>query len=195
MIHFKTLIIGVVGLIVAVTSGCMAEEASKTVDDILGRSYQEMKVSSTSINEANRLLTQTVAQKKQNEPQGDNLSPALSFDEVEGANCYAIYMFDKTANHWLHWRAIVTNATDLEQGAYTETKDYIGPYPPKSRDHSYCIEVYALKHKPTNEIGKMDGTNSYEKVVKALDHVNDESGNILGYGSVTGYYKHGDMTK
>ena len=29
MIHFKTLIIGVVGLIVAVTSGCMAEEARR----------------------------------------------------------------------------------------------------------------------------------------------------------------------
>lgn len=188
--------IGVIwGLMLAVTlMGCMASEPDQTVEEILDRTYQEIKVESHSINREGRLGVQMAAKKKNN-PKGENLSPALNFEPVEGASCYAIYMIDKTAHNWLHWRVTVMEAKSLEEGTFKDVKEYIGPYPPKGKDHSYQIEVYALKELPSQTIGKMDASNSYVKMVKALDETNGSTGNILGYGTIMGYYRQGDTNK
>lgn len=66
---------------------------------------------------------------------GKNVSPQLSWEPVEGAKSYVIYMVDTSAGNWLHWRAGNITETTLEQGSATEC-EYIGPYPP-SGTHNY----------------------------------------------------------
>ena len=136
-------------------------------------------VSSESITADGRLLTVTAANRNPNRPKGENQSPQLTFSAVEDATCYVIVMFDTKAK-WLH--ALVTDVTETElaQGAYTNTKQYIGPYPPKGTgSHPYRIEVFALKAAPDKVTGKMNAKNSYEKIVSSLDTANGEEGNIL----------------
>ena len=36
---------------------------------------------------------------------GENVSPQLSWEPVDGAECYAIYMVDTSANCWIHWKS------------------------------------------------------------------------------------------
>ena len=154
-----------------------------------------MVVTSESINEAGRLLTVTAANRSPNRPRGENVSPQLTFTPVEGAACYAIIMFDTKAN-WLHGLVTDVTETELEQGAYTGTKQYIGPYPPKGTgDHPYRVEVFALKAAPDKVIGKMNAKNNYEKMVTGLDTANGEAGNILLRGHVEGLYAYGDATE
>lgn len=160
-------------------SSCSRSEFSDLSLDV-----PNIDVTSASIDVNGRLDTATTADKKQNDPRGSNQSPQTSWASVEGAACYAVVMFDESAN-WLHW--IQTNITDqsLEQGAYTLTSDYVGPYPPKgSGDHRYRIEVFALEQAPTVSVGKLDKSNSYADVVRTLD----ENGGILARGYVVGSY-------
>ena len=138
-----------------------------------------------------KLLTVTAADKKPNAPLGENQSPALSWESVEGANYYAVIMFDETAN-WLHF--LVTDITDtqIEQGKYSGAKVYIGPYPPKSTGvHTYRVEVFAIKEKPNNAIGEVDSKGSYSGIVNNLNQVGGHSDNILARGYITGTYQNG----
>ncbi len=92
-----------------------------------------------------KLLTAVAADKKPNSPLGENQSPALSWESVEDANYYAIIMFDESAN-WLHFFKTDITTTSIEQGKYTDSEVYVGPYPPKSSGlHNYRIEVFAIK--------------------------------------------------
>ena len=54
----------------------------------------KIKVTSESLTSEGKWLT-TINSKKGN-PAGSNQSPQLSWDKVEGANCYAIYMVDNS---------------------------------------------------------------------------------------------------
>ena len=86
-------------------------------------------------------------------------------------------------------------AKPLGEGTFQDTKEYIGPYPPIGEEHSYQIEVYALKEVPSQVIGKMDRGNTYIKMVKALDESNGSIGNIIGYGTIMGYYGQEDANR
>lgn len=152
------------------------------------------QVTSQSITDDGRLITLCAANRSPNKPRGENQSPQLSFAPVEGAACYAIYMFDVTAN-WLHMAVVGVTETDLPLGAYTGTKQYIGPYPPKGTgDHRYVIEVFALKAIPDKVVGKMNASNKYEKIVASLDLAGGQEGNILWRGTIEGLYRNGDNT-
>ena len=140
-----------------------------------------------------------------NDGVGDNLSPQLSFDEVEGAKYYYIYMIDETAGCWVHWRACVEK-TKLEHGANkSEYKDdpgflYKGPYPPVgSGEHVYTIYVFAMKNEP---VVKIEGGFGFDEPDFAGDilyydilNVSDVScnpykyGNVLAYGYLRGIYE------
>ncbi|HHY64586.1 MAG TPA: hypothetical protein GX501_06020 [Clostridiaceae bacterium] len=128
----------------------------------------------------------TVINSTKGRPAGSNLSPQLSWDEVEGASCYAVYMFDNSARYWLHWLAKNVTETTLPLGAELEDSKYEGPYPP-SGTHEYEVIVYALKEAPAEYPGSFDNSNaSVEAIEEKLDTANGLSGNIIGKGSITG---------
>lgn len=183
---FKIVVITVMLLFVLI--GCSDDKFTDVKLEV-----PSIKVTSTSVTNEGKLLTSS-ASAQRNNPLGENKSPAVKWDAVEGANYYAVMMFDVNAN-WLH--LFVTDITDTEvsQGTYTDSDIYIGPYPPKSSGiHTYRIAVFAIKEQPKDTIGKLDGKNSYEGIVNHLNQVGGKSDNILAYGYVEGTYTYGDET-
>ena len=73
---------------------------------------------------------------------GENKSPQLSWNAVDGAGCYAIIMIDPDGNNWLHWIETDIRQNDIPTG-YSSNDKYIGPYPPAGTHH-YIVYVYAL---------------------------------------------------
>ena len=133
---------------------------------------------------------------------GSNMSPEISFDRVEGAKYYVVYMVDESANNWVHW--IVTNVdeTTLPLGAnkdkYAEDNNfkYIGPYPPAgSGNHTYTIYVYAMKDKPDSSTEYqfdepfLTGMDMYYSRLNISKYGKiNEYGNVLAYGYISGTY-------
>jgi hypothetical protein len=151
-------------------------------------------VNSTSIVEG-KLLTASAAGKKSNDPIGKNKSPAVNWESVKDANYYAVIMFDESTN-WLHFFVTDITTTEIEEGKYTNTKNYIGAYPPKSSGvHTYRIEVFAIKKEPNAPIGQIDSRESYSGIVNHLNQVGDNSDNILARGYIKGTYQNGDNTE
>lgn len=118
---------------------------------------------------------------------GSNRSPALTWEPVEGAACYAVYMVDTTATFWLHWKSPEVTETELPAG-WAPAAEYVGPYPP-SGTHEYEIRVFALKEAVAEEKSAFDRSNyNFDDLVKALDEGSSGSGNVLAYGTLTGTY-------
>lgn len=184
----KVLKISVVAImLLSVLTGCGGEftEAALEVPSIT--------VTSASVTDEGKLLTATAAVERNN-PQGENQSPAVNWETVEGANYYAVMFFDTNAN-WLHLFVTDITDTELPQGAYADTNTYVGAYPPKSKGtHTYRISVFAIKEQPNDTIGKLDGQNSYAGLVNHLNQVGNNSDNILAYGYMEGTYTYGDQT-
>ena len=123
---------------------------------------------------------------------GANVSPQLSWEAVEGADSYVIYMVDNTAASWMHWKSKDVKKTKLKQG-WADSKEYVGPYPPGGT-HEYEIYVIALK-KPVSEVyGSFDSSNIGFKENKYNCNITDdgEEGNILAIGTLAGTYTAGD---
>lgn len=57
-----------------------------------------------------------------------NASPELSWEPVEGASTYVIYMIDMDTAYIIHWKSGDITETTLPEGWAPET-DYIGPNP------------------------------------------------------------------
>lgn len=153
-----------------------------------------MKVQSASTTEDGKLRTACAAGRSPNDPLGQNQSPGLAWDSVDGAMGYVVVMFDEDAN-WLHWLATGLTETTLPQGAYTETDSYIGPYPPQSAGrHNYRIEVFAVEHEPDAIGAKMDAVNTYSDIVTGIDTSGGNPGNVLARGHITASYANGDNT-
>ncbi|MBQ0012691.1 MAG: hypothetical protein KBT07_08305 [Clostridiales bacterium] len=132
----------------------------------------------------------------ENTTHGENLSPQLSWDEVEGASCYAVYMLDISANNWMHLKYLVEGATSLELGEVPDYvtapkgRGYCGPYPPAGSTHAYVIYVVALKSADT-KIGGMVNVagKDTEALFTALDTTTSgETGNVIAYGELGGAY-------
>lgn len=162
----------------------------------------KINVTSTSITAEGKLLTITANKHKQNNPNGKNKSPQLTWNQVEGAKFYAVVMYDTDAN-WLHWyksgiKAKKGETMSLKQGAFSKKGVYVGPYPPSGTGtHHYRIEVFALAKKPASFKVKMNSNvTRYDQIVAGLDKAKGmPSGNILGRGTLVGTYAHGDNTK
>ena len=119
---------------------------------------------------------------------GSNRSPQLSWEPVDGAGCYAIFMVDTTAGNWLHWKSVSESETELPAG-WAPEKEYKGPYPP-SGTHSYEVYVFALKQAPERIKGAFDASN--EKMYDFMKELDGDGGNIISYGHIDGTYTHGD---
>lgn len=152
-----------------------------------------IKVTSESLTSYGKWLT--VIKSTRGNPPGANLSPQLSWDKVEGASCYAIYMVDNSAGNWLHWLAKNVTENNLPLGAELKDSKYEGPYPP-SGIHEYEVIVYALKAAPDKYPGKFDNINSSVSAIEEkLDIANGKSGNIIGKGSVIGTVTFGETVE
>jgi len=122
------------------------------------------------------------------EAPGQDLSPALSWDPVEGAAVYVIYMVDTDANYWLHWKQNGITETKLAQGF--GGNDYVGPYPPAGSTHNYEIYVIALKNPLAKVKGALNSRNmKLPNFLTALDTDDDgNTGNIIAYGRISGLF-------
>ncbi len=118
---------------------------------------------------------------------GKNQVPQVSWDAVDGASAYALYIFDRSAGNWCHWIALVDgDTTSVSQGEKLGNSRYKGPYPP-SGTHQYQITVYALEKTPSSLPGKFDAKNDISSVESILSQ-----SNILAKGTVTVPYANGD---
>ncbi len=171
--------------IMMIVSGCSSKEekdvkqsSQKDVSTIMqGRAGFE--VTSESVDSSGNLKTECCAVTAA--PKGDNLSPQLSWNPVEGANSYAIYMFDSDADNFLHWRLADIKETTLDEGAVSIEKMYVGPYPPEGT-HNYQIVVYALKDSPKIYEGKINSPADVKAIEKNLDEIDGQSGNVIAIG-------------
>lgn len=130
---------------------------------------------------------------------GDNLSPELSWEPVEGANYYNIYMVDELAGNWLHWRVEGLTDAGLEAGVCDKEAEnisndseneimaqYVGPYPPGGT-HTYTVYVFALKEMPDiSELGDFD--DSGNDVNDIAEKLNGDQNNLVGVGKLSGSY-------
>ena len=137
---------------------------------------------------SNELVDGVWADVISNTSKGEDKSPSLSWEPVEGASEYIIYMVDLDATFWMHWKADAVVDTDLPLG-WAE-KGYVGPYPPQGTEHTYDIYVVALK----NPLERLMGTNdmyneNFPKFIFAVDtDAEGNSGNIISYGHLSGTF-------
>ncbi|MCR5593066.1 MAG: hypothetical protein K6F79_04895 [Saccharofermentans sp.] len=119
---------------------------------------------------------------------GNNVSPALSWEPVEGAQEYVIYMVDTTAYYWYHWKMDGVTETNLEQG-FGGTS-YIGPYPPPGSTHTYDIYVVALRNSVDRVRGSLNTQNeNFPSFLYQLDtDIDGNSGNIIAMGRLSGTF-------
>ena len=122
-----------------------------------------------------------------NTKNGSNVSPQLSWEPVEGAAAYVVYMVDTSATNWMHWRSGNITETSLEQGSASE-REYVGPYPP-SGTHTYEIWVYALESPVEKVPGKFNQANGLFDDYR--NQINETS-KILAVGHLSGTYTYGD---
>ena len=120
---------------------------------------------------------------------GENISPELTWDAVDGATQYVVIMIDDA---WLHMD-VFTTETSLAEGAVergARGEQYVGPYPPKGTTHTYTVFVFALKDEMSKVPLAFDGGgNSISKIFDGLDvDVNGNSGNFLAYGRLDGNF-------
>ena len=156
-------------LCVLLLTGCAREE--QIVDD------QNIVITSADLKdrEWNEVITNTAF--------GENKSPQLSWNAVDGAGCYAIIMIDPDGNNWLHWIEINIRQNDIPT-CYSSNDKYIGPYPPAGTHH-YIVYVYALKEPRNVTSARLDrGSNDIDLIMDELM----EGENCLGYGIIEGTY-------
>ena len=126
-----------------------------------------------------------------NTSRGENISPDLSWEAVEGATQYQVIMID---GNWLHMD-VFTSATSLAEGEIAgkgaKGSRYVGPYPPLGTTHTYSVFVFALKDEPGKfYMGFDGGGNSINDIYKGLNtDVNGNTGNVIAYGRLDGNYR------
>ncbi|MBR6403097.1 MAG: hypothetical protein IKS48_06905 [Eubacterium sp.] len=122
---------------------------------------------------------------------GENRSPQLSWEPVDGAGQYLIYMSDLGAWNWIHWKSENVTETTLPEG-WASTSEYKGPYPPNGSTHTYEIYVVAVKKPIERMKGGFDGQNpKFEECFKAADiDIDGNEGNIISCGKLSGTFTH-----
>jgi len=174
----------------ATTGQVTSESASDTVnpltDNMCGGyldGYETFKVTSTSLTDGvwDDIISNTDI--------GENRSPQLSWEPVEGATVYAVYMFDTNTNGYLHWRSGGITETNLPEG-WASPLDYNGPHIGHGYTHNFDIYVIALKAPVERVRGTVNGQNKkLGEFIKELDtDAEGNTGNIISYGKISGLY-------
>ena len=124
-----------------------------------------------------------------NTEDGQNASPELSWEPIDGATVYVIYMVDINANNFLHWKSADVTETNLPQG-WAPSSDYVGPYPPSGQTHQYNIYVFALRAPVERVKGSINTPAA--KIQEFMDSLDTDAegntGNIVAVGRITGNY-------
>lgn len=128
-------------------------------------------------------------EKISNTSKGENKSPDLNWDAVDGALLYEVIMIDGT---WLHME-VSTRDTSVDEGTVSGRKAgsrYVGPYPPVGSTHTYSVFVFALKNEPGKVPYYFDsGSNSINDIYNALNTDADgNTGNVISFGRLDGNY-------
>ena len=125
---------------------------------------------------------------------GNDSSPELSWEPVEGAAEYIIYMVDMNTPDQivcgvLHWKACGITVTELPEG-WAPSTDYIGPNPGSGVTHIYEVYVVALKEPVERLKGSVRGLNpKFKDFIQGLDTDSEgNTGNILAYGKISGTF-------
>ena len=173
-----------------VTTEASAEAPADNSDDKFVSAYPAFKVTSESLD--GKYWSKACAF------QGDNLSPQLSWEPVEGATTYVIYMVDLTASNIIHWKLVGITETNIPQGwstsafsqGETSKADYVGPNPPSGSTNQYNVYVFALKAPVERVKGSLGAPSlKLQDFMDSLDtDVEGNTGNIVAVGRVTGYY-------
>ncbi len=175
----------------AVTSSVMPSESSEDTvnpltDNMCGGyldGYETFKVTSTSLSDGvwDDIISNTDI--------GENRSPQLSWEPIEGASEYAVYMFDTNTNGYLHWRSGGITETSLPEG-WASPLDYNGPHIGHGYTHNFDIYVIALKAPVERVRGTVNGQNKkLGEFIKELDtDAEGNTGNIISYGKISGLY-------
>ncbi len=120
-------------------------------------------------------------------------APQLSFEEVEGAEYYVVYMVNETDGYSAHWYIDDLNETYLaggnDEGIYINLDkrvSYLG--------NTYSITVYAMAGKNDSDIAVVYDESSFNPcgLYRMLDITRYESpteyGNVLAYGYISGTF-------
>ena len=120
---------------------------------------------------------------------GENRSPQLSWQPVDGANVYVIYMVDSNTNGFLHWKSNNVTETVLPQG-WASAVDYTGPHIGHGYTHTFDIYVMALKTPEDRLKGAVNAVNKeLGSFIEEIDTDADgNKGNILAYGRISGTF-------
>ena len=166
------------------TTSAISEAATpdNSGDEFVG-AYASFAVTSNSLKDGywDEITANTVA--------GQNLSPDLAWEPVEGASSYAIYMVDINTHYFLHWVQGDITETSLPQG-FAGSKYYIGMYPPAGSTHVYNVYVIALKNPVERVKGSVNGISpKFPDFITALDTDKDgNTGNIISVGKISGKF-------
>lgn len=167
----------------AETAATVAEVVADNTGDIFVSAYPAFTVTSQSLHDGkwDEVTANTV--------DGKNASPELSWEPVEGAATYVIYMIDMDTAYFIHWKSSDITVTSLHEG-WAPSSDYVGPYPPPGSTHKYTVYVFALKN-PVERV--KGGVNSISpKVQEFMDALDTDAagntGNIIAVGRVSGDY-------
>lgn len=144
------------------------------------KDYPNFEVKSESIKNGawNKVISNT--------DKGSNKSPQLSWEPVEGADSYMIYMVDTSVEYWMHWKSENVKECNLPEGWAPET-EYIGPYPPAGGSHNYEIYVIAVKKPVERMKGGFNSSNGkFASFITALDtDAEGNEGNIISCGHIS----------
>ncbi len=121
---------------------------------------------------------------------GENMSPQLSWEPVEGATEYVIYMVDSNSNGFLHWKSAGITETDLPTGWAPKLTEYNGPHVGHGYTHNFDVYVIALRQ-PANRLkGAMNWVNpQLDSFMEEVDtDIYGNTGNIIAYGKISGTF-------
>ena len=121
-------------------------------------------------------------------PAGDDVSPQLSWDPVDGAGQYIIYMVDISANYLIHWKAEGVTETHLDRG--WADSFYFGPYPRTGLTNTYDIYVIAIRN-PIDRlrVSLRVPNENFPLFLARLDiDAEGNTGNIIAYGHISAQY-------
>lgn len=145
--------------------------------------HQKFEVTSTDL--VNGVWADVIS----NTNRGTNASPELSWEPVDGAAEYVIYMVDMNTNGFIHWKSVGITQTEIPQG-WASSEDFIGPWPAPGDTHIYDVYVIALKEPVDRLKGGLNAINpNFESFIQGLDTDGEgNSGNILAYGKISGAF-------
>jgi phosphatidylethanolamine-binding protein (PEBP) family uncharacterized protein len=158
-----------------------APAAADNSDDIFVSKYPAFAVTSQSLHDG-----------KWDEIIGfdsQDASPELSWEPVEGASTYVIYMIDMDTAYIIHWKSSGITETSLSEG-WATSDEYAGPRPPQGNTNHYNVYVFALKNPVERVKGGIRAISpKVPEFMESLDtDASGNTGNIIAVGRVSGTY-------